>query len=62
MIDRVRKGALMFSRKNGFTFLEFALLLTVVIAALLAMQIFMKRSLMAKWKNAADSIGFGRQY
>lgn len=48
--------------KKGFTFLEYVVLIIMVIAAFLAMQIFMKRTLMGKWKDAADSFGFGRQY
>jgi hypothetical protein len=49
-------------RANGLTFLEYSMLIIALVAALLAMQIFMKRTLMGKWKDAADAFGFVRQY
>ena len=50
------------NKKNGFTILEYALLIIVLVAALLGMQIYLKRALAGKWKSAVDAIGFGRQY
>lgn len=48
--------------RRGLTLLEYTLLLIVVIAAFLGMQIYLKRALAGKWKDAADTFGYGRQY
>lgn len=42
--------------------IEFALLIAIVVVALLGMSVYLKRSLYGKWRGAADSFGFGRQY
>jgi Flp pilus assembly pilin Flp len=49
-------------KKNGYTLLEYAMLILVVVVALIGMQLYLKRSLAGKWKQAVDSVGFGRQY
>jgi len=41
---------------------EYSLLVTVVIAALLGIQIYLKRAVCSRWGQAADTFGFGRQY
>ncbi|MDD2679223.1 MAG: hypothetical protein PHO03_00255 [Candidatus Omnitrophica bacterium] len=48
--------------KKGFLSLEYALLIAVLVAALVAMGFYFKRSLSGKWREAGDSFGFGRQY
>ena len=48
--------------KKGFTILEYSLLIIIVVAAFLAMQIYLKRALAGRWKSSVDTIGFGRQY
>jgi len=50
------------SKKSGFSILEYSLLVVVVLAALLAMQIYFKRALAGRWKSSIDTFGFGRQY
>lgn len=52
----------MSARKRGFTILEFAVIMAIIAAALLAMQIYFKRAVEGRWKSAIDTIGFGRQY
>lgn len=42
--------------------IEYSLLVAVIIAALLGVQIYIKRAISARWGQAADSFGFGRQY
>ena len=42
---------------RGQTALEYAVLISVVIAALLAMQIYLKRSAMGKLRSATDQVG-----
>lgn len=51
-------------RKNikALTILEYTLLLAAVIAALVAMQVYLKRAVVGKWKGAIDAVGGGRQY
>ncbi|MFH1691000.1 MAG: hypothetical protein ABIC68_00300 [Candidatus Omnitrophota bacterium] len=50
------------ARRNGVTILEYALLLVVLVAVLMSMQIFLRRAISYKWREAGDSLGFGRQY
>jgi len=49
-------------RQKAFTVLEYCLLIIVIVAALLLMQVYLRRALVGKWKSAADTIGFGRQW
>ncbi len=42
--------------------IEYSLIVVVVIGALLAMQIYFKRALCGRWRQTADTFGFGRQY
>lgn len=49
------------SIQRGMSVTEYALLLAVVVAALLGMQIFLKRAVCGNWKQAGDVFGFGRQ-
>jgi uncharacterized protein (UPF0333 family) len=43
--------------KKGQSTLEYAIIITVVIGALLAMQIYFKRGLQGKLKESSDNIG-----
>jgi len=49
-------------RKKGTSILEYSLLVAIVIAALLAMQIYVKRAVSGRWREAGDVFGFGRQF
>jgi len=49
-------------RSRGFLSLEYALLVAVLIAALVGMAVYLKRSLSGKWRQAGDAFGQGRQY
>ena len=49
-------------RIKALTILEYCLIIIVVAAAVLLMQIYVRRALVGKWKSAADTIGFGRQW
>ena len=42
--------------------IEYAVLIAVVVAALIGMGLYAKRSLMGKWRGAGDAFGFGQQY
>jgi len=42
--------------------IEYSLLLAVVVAAILGMQIYLKRAISGRWREAADTFGYGRQY
>ena len=44
-------------RQRGQSTVEYAIVITVIIAALLAMQIYIKRGAMGKLKDATDQIG-----
>ncbi len=57
---------LFLGRKNigisGISALEYALLIAAVAAALVAMQLALRRAISARWKESIDTIGDGRQY
>jgi Flp pilus assembly pilin Flp len=42
--------------------LEYAMLVAIVVAALVGMQVYVKRAISARWVEAADTFGYGRQY
>jgi hypothetical protein len=46
-------------KKMGQSMAEYAVVLTVVIAAIVAMQLYMKRSLQGKIRDVSDNVGFG---
>jgi len=48
-------------RKKGMSVVEYSLLVAIVIAGLLAMQVYVKRAVSGRWKEAGDVFGFGRQ-
>ncbi len=41
---------------------EYSLIVAVVVAALLGMQVYVKRAVSGRWRQAADTFGYGRQY
>lgn len=49
-------------KKQGMTILEYSVLITVIVCALLAMQVTLRRAISFRWKGAADSFGSGMQY
>lgn len=48
--------------RAGMGILEYALLITALLAALLSLQVYLRRAVSYKWREAADSFGLGRQY
>jgi Flp pilus assembly pilin Flp len=42
--------------------IEYAMVIAVVIAALLGIQVYVKRAVCGRWRQAADTFGYGRQY
>jgi Flp pilus assembly pilin Flp len=50
------------SKIKGVSVLEYTILIAVILAAMLAMSIYLKRAITGKWKDSADAIGYGRQY
>lgn len=49
-------------KNKGFSILEYVMLTIIVMAALLAMQVYLRRAVMARYREAADTFGFGRQF
>ncbi|MFQ5680490.1 MAG: hypothetical protein ACE5GG_00320 [Candidatus Omnitrophota bacterium] len=47
---------------KGVSLLEYALSIVLVVGALMVMAGFIRRSLQARWQDAADVFGEGRQY
>lgn len=52
----------LFSRRKGFLSLEYAILIVTLVAALLAMGVYLRRSICSKLRQAGDTFGYGRQY
>jgi len=47
---------------RALSVIEYSLIVAVVAAAALGMQIYLKRAVSGRWRQAADTFGFGRQY
>ena len=47
---------------RGFLSLEYAFLIAVVVVALIALSVYLRRALCGKWRDAGDTFGYGRQY
>lgn len=47
---------------KAMSVVEYSLLVVVIVVALLGIQIYLKRAICARWGQAADTFGFGRQY
>ncbi|MDP8259871.1 MAG: hypothetical protein P9L96_02555 [Candidatus Gygaella obscura] len=48
--------------KRAALFIEYALLVAIVVAAFIAMAGYIKGSVCGTWKRNADSFGYGLQY
>ncbi|MFH0762493.1 MAG: Flp family type IVb pilin [Candidatus Omnitrophota bacterium] len=49
-------------RKSALTTIEYAFLIAIVAAVLIAMSLYIKRALSGKWREVGDTFGYGRQY
>ena len=47
---------------RGQAAVEYAVLVAIVVAALVAMAVYTKRALSGKWRGVGDTFGYGRQY
>ena len=47
---------------KAISLIEYSMIIVVLVAALIGIQIYLKRALCGRWRQAADSFGFGRQY
>jgi len=50
-----------YNNRKAMSVVEYSLLIAIVIAALVAMQVYVKRAINGRWKDAGDVFGFGRQ-
>ncbi|MFA5039188.1 MAG: hypothetical protein WC732_05870 [Candidatus Omnitrophota bacterium] len=48
--------------RAGLGVVEYVVLIVAIIAAMLTIQTPLRRALCARWRDAADSFGVGRQY
>jgi len=48
--------------KNSYATLEYAVLIGILVAALVAMSTYTRRALSGRWREVGDTFGFGRQY
>ena len=49
-------------RVRAASAIEYAMVVAVVIAALLGIQLYVKQAICDRWRQAADTLGYGRQY
>lgn len=47
----------MLARQSGQTVMEYVILIVIILAALLVMQVYMKRGISGRWQAAFDDIG-----
>lgn len=47
---------------KGTHVIEYSLVLAAVVAAIIGVQIYLKRAISGRWRQAADTFGYGRQY
>jgi len=47
---------------KAMSVLEYSMLIAIVVAALVGMQIYLKRAVSGRWRQAADTFGYGRIY
>lgn len=47
---------------KGTMSLEYSVVIAIVIAALIGIQVYVKRAICARWKETGDVFGSGRQY
>jgi len=47
---------------KAMSVVEYSLLIAVIVAALVGVQTYIKRAICARWGQAADTFGYGRQY
>lgn len=50
------------NRQKGLSMIEYSMVIAIVTAALLAIGTYYKRAINGRWRQDADSFGFGRQY
>ena len=50
------------TKNRGFLSLEYALLIAAVVAALILMQDFLRRTVCGRWREASDVFARGAQY
>ena len=51
-----------FWRIKGTMTFEYSVMIAIIVAALLGMQVYIKRAICSRWKDSGDVFGFGRQY
>lgn len=47
---------------RGSFSVEYAVMAAVIAAALVAMAVYMQRSLAGRWRTVGDTFGYGKQY
>ena len=53
---------ILFLKRRGFLSLEYVILIVVLVAVLLAMAVYLRRSICSKLRQAGDTFSYGRQY
>lgn len=48
-------------RNKAFSTIEYAALISIIVAALIGMSIYLKRALSDRWRGVGDGFSYGRQ-
>lgn len=56
------KGRKINKIKGAAPIIEYAVLLSIIIAALITISAYLRRAVSSKWRQVGDTFGFGRQY
>ena len=48
--------------QKAMSIIEYSAVAAIVAMALIGMQIYVKRAVSGRWRQAADTFGYGRQY
>lgn len=51
-----------YKHSRAMSIVEYSLLIAIIVAAIVGMQLYLKRSTNDRFRQAADAFGFGRQY
>lgn len=47
---------------KAFSTIEYSLLIAIIVAALVGMQVYLRRAVCERYRQTGDTFGFGRQF
>lgn len=49
-------------KPRGTSIIEYSLIFAIVVAAIVGIQVYLARAVSGRWRQSADTFGYGRQY